>query len=44
VHTITFGFRVNELDELELIKQFYDSNVSATVTKRVARFGRVLGA
>lgn len=42
IHEITFGFRVNELDELELIKTWYDSNASQITTKRVARFGRVL--
>ena len=42
IHEITFGFRVNELDELELIKTWYDSNASQITTKRVARFGRIL--
>jgi hypothetical protein len=38
----SFGFRVNELDELELTKKFWDSNLSQYRYKRLARFGRIL--
>jgi hypothetical protein len=42
IEEISFGFRIGVEDDLELIKKYYDSNVSSYVTKRVARFGRIL--
>jgi hypothetical protein len=38
----SFGIRINQMDELEFVKKYWDSNVAnAYVYKRVARFGRV---
>jgi hypothetical protein len=37
---ISFGFRINQHDELELVKKYWDDNTSSYVYKRVARFGR----
>ena len=42
VKETSFGFRVNELDELELVKRFWSAASSEYVVKRVARFGRIL--
>jgi uncharacterized protein (DUF2345 family) len=42
VRDISFGFRVNELDELELVKRYWDNTASSYVVKRIMRFGRVL--
>lgn len=40
--TVTFGFRINHLDEMELVKKFYNPSTSNYVTKRVAKFGTML--
>ena len=40
VKDVTFGFRINEFEELELVKRFYYASSNAYVMKRVARFGR----
>ena len=37
---LTFGFRINEQEELELIKKFWDTNTASYVFRRVAKFGR----
>ena len=42
VTDVTFGLRINELDELEMIKRFWYSASNAYVVKRVARFGRII--
>ena len=39
---ITFGFRINEYDELELIKRFYYTPSNNYIIRRVARFGRFI--
>jgi len=39
IHQVAFAFRINELDELELTKQYTSNNT--LYTKRVARFGRL---
>lgn len=39
---ISFGFRINEFDELELVKKWYHTASSNYVYKRIARFGRIL--
>ena len=41
IKQVAFAFRINELDELELTKQFKHKITGETVTKRVARFGRL---
>lgn len=41
IKDISYGFRINEHEELELVKKFYDANTSGYLTRRVARFGRV---
>jgi uncharacterized protein (DUF2345 family) len=37
-----FTFRVNELDELELVKKYWSQTASAYVWKKIAKFGRIL--
>jgi hypothetical protein len=39
---VAFGFRINESDELEIVKKFWSAGQSAYVYKRVARFGKLL--
>lgn len=39
---LSFGFRINESDELELVKKFYNQTSSNYVFKRIAKFGRTL--
>lgn len=39
---LCFTFRVNELDELELVKKYWSTTASAYVWKKVAKFGRIL--
>ena len=38
---ITFGLRINEQDELEMIKIYIDGS-SVKQTKRIAKFGRTI--
>lgn len=40
IRDVSFGFRINEMDELELVKKFW--NGGNYVFKRVAKFGRSL--
>jgi uncharacterized protein (DUF2345 family) len=42
IKDVTFGFRMNEFEELELIKRFWYSPSNDYINKRIARFGRVL--
>jgi len=37
-----FTFRVNELDELELVKKYWSTTASAYVWKKISKFGRIL--
>lgn len=39
---ISFGFRINHLDELELVKKYYSPSESNYVFKRVAKFGSMM--
>lgn len=39
---MSFTFRINENDELELVKKFWSATASAYVYKRIAKFGRIL--
>ena len=39
---VSFGFRINESEELELVKKFYSPATSNYVFRRVAKFGRIL--
>lgn len=39
---VSFGFRINESDELELVKKFYLQSSSNYVYRRVSKFGRIL--
>jgi len=39
---VSFGFRINEQDELEIVKKFWSDTASAYQYKRVARFGRMM--
>jgi hypothetical protein len=39
---LSFTFRINQLDELELVKTFWNTNSSSYVYKRIAKFGRIL--
>jgi len=39
---VSFGFRVNELEELEMVKKYWSATANAYVYKRVARFGRII--
>jgi uncharacterized protein (DUF2345 family) len=40
IRDTSFGFRINEADELELIKKYWSATSSAYVYKRIAKFGR----
>lgn len=42
IKDLSFGFRINENDELELFKKFWKSSTSQYVYKRLTKFGRVL--
>jgi hypothetical protein len=42
ITTVSYSLRINELEEMEMVKTWYDSNVSQYVSKRVARFGRIV--
>ena len=42
VRDVSFGFRVNEFDELELVKKHFYSASNDYVFRRIARFGRIL--
>ena len=42
IKDLSFGFRINENDELEIIKKFYHPSTSNYVHKRLSKFGRVL--
>lgn len=42
VRDTSFSFRINELDELELCKRWWVTDCNDYVTKRVAKFGRIL--
>lgn len=37
-----FTFRVNELDELELVKKYWSTGAGAYVWKKIAKFGRII--
>jgi len=39
---VSFGFRINESDELELVKKFYNQTTSNYTFRRVSKFGRIL--
>jgi uncharacterized protein (DUF2345 family) len=39
---MSFTFRINQLDELELVKTFWSTTTNAYVYKRIAKFGRIL--
>ena len=41
VRDISFGLRVNEFDELEMVKKFWYAASNAYIFRRVARFGRI---
>ena len=41
VREVSFAFRINNFDELELVKRFWYSDSNDYVVKRIARFGRV---
>jgi hypothetical protein len=38
---VSFAFRINNFDELELVKRFYYAASNDYVIKRIARFGRI---
>ena len=42
IRDLSFGFRINENDELELVKKFWDNTLSEYKYKRIARFGRII--
>lgn len=42
IKDLWFTFRVNELDELELVKKYWSTTASAYVWKKIARFGRII--
>lgn len=42
VKDLSFTWRINEAQELELIKTFFDINANNYIWKRVAKFGRIL--
>lgn len=44
IKDLSFTFRVNELDELELVKKYWNTTASAYTWKRVAKFGRIVGS
>ena len=39
---VSFGFRINESDELELVKKFWNTSTSNYVFRRVSKFGRII--
>jgi hypothetical protein len=39
---LSFTFRVNELEELELVKKYWNTNTSNYIWKRIAKFGKIL--
>lgn len=39
---VTFGFRINELDELEMIKVWDDAASDTVQTRRIAKFGKTI--
>jgi uncharacterized protein (DUF2345 family) len=39
---LSFTFRINQLEELELVKSFWNTNTSSYSYKRIAKFGRIL--
>lgn len=42
IKDLWFTFRVNEFDELELVKKYWSTTSSAYVWKKIAKFGRIL--
>lgn len=42
VKDLSFTFRVNEKDELELVKKYWNAATSDYIWKRVAKFGKIL--
>jgi uncharacterized protein (DUF2345 family) len=42
IRDISFGLRVNELEELELVKKFWYTPSNNYIHRRIARFGRIL--
>ena len=42
IKELSFGFRINESDELEFFKKFWNSGTSQYVYKRLTKFGRIL--
>ena len=42
IKDLSFGFRINENDELELFKKFWKSSTSQYVYKKLTKFGRIL--
>lgn len=42
IQDVSFNLRVNEMDELEICKKFFYSPSNSYITKRIARFGRIL--
>ena len=42
VQDVAFKFRVNERDELEFVKKFWDATSSNYVVRRIARFGKII--
>jgi uncharacterized protein (DUF2345 family) len=42
IKDLWFTFRVNELDELELVKKYWSTTTNAYVWKKIAKFGRIL--
>jgi hypothetical protein len=42
IKDLSFGFRINENDELEFFKKFWKPSTSQYVYKRLTKFGRVL--
>jgi uncharacterized protein (DUF2345 family) len=42
IQDVSFALRINELDELELVKRWYNVGTSNYVYKRITRFGRIL--
>lgn len=37
---VSYGFRINELSELEIVKKYYESSSSSYKYKKIAKFGR----
>jgi uncharacterized protein (DUF2345 family) len=44
IKDLWFTFRVNELDELELVKKYWSTTTGDYVWKKIAKFGRILSA